>query len=332
MKVVGFGDYLMHFSPVEKMRFYQADLMRLSFTGAEANVCCALGFWGEETGFVTKLPKNAISKKGVSFLKAHDVETANIEYGIGRMGVYFLESGFSLRSSQVIYDRDNSLFVNSDYDDYNWDKILSDADVFYFSGITPSLSESLFECCKLILAECKTRNIPVFCDVNLRPTICNIEKSREIFGGLYPYITHLIGNEEHLKQIFNIDLQESENENRLYDIARYISTETGIDNIAITVRRTPSANKAVIYAAYYSGTDFALSKTRHIDVVDRVGSGDAFSAGLLYSFIHKFSVTEAVEFATASSAVKHTINNDVNFATVEEIKGLMHSKGCDVKR
>ena len=332
MKITGFGDFLMHFSPIEKMRFHQAELMHLSFTGAEANVCMALGFWGEETEFVTRLPEHSLSKKGVSFLKSNGVGVQHIVYGTGRMGVYFLESGHSLRSSQVIYDRGGTLFANSSIQDYDWDHILFDTQIFYLSGITPSLSDNLLECCKEVLAECRKRNIPVFYDVNLRPALCDIEKSREIFAALCPYITYLIGNEEHLKQLLEIHISEQEDPSRLLDLTKRIQNDTKINNIAITVRRTPSANKAIIYASYYDGTEFAVSERTHIDVVDRVGSGDAFSAGVVYSFLHNFSAGKTVAFATASSAIKHTINSDINFATVQEIESLIDRKFCDVRR
>lgn len=331
MKAVGFGDFLIHFSPMDKMRFHQADAMQMSFTGAEANVCAALGFWGIDTEFVTKIPEHALAVKGVSFLKSNSVGVKNIVYGKGRMGVYFLEIGHDIRPSQVIYDREGTVFANSSYEDYGWDNILCGADMFYLSGITPSLSESLFECCKAVLAECKKRNIITVFDVNLRPAICNTERSREIFGALSPYIDCLISNEEHLKQLLDYK-PAAEDESRLAELIDKTRKKTGIEKIAITVRRTPTASEAVISAAYFNGDEFATSMTRKISVVDRVGSGDAFSAGLVYSMINNFGAKDAVEFAVASSALKHTIHNDINFSAVREIQTLVNSSSCDVRR
>lgn len=330
--VVGFGDYLIHFSPNEYDRFIQTEMMKMSFTGAEANVCIALGFWGEETSFVTKIPRHQLSQKGLSFLKGNGVGTENIEHGDGRMGIYFLEKGFSLRPSSVIYDRGGSLFVESKYEDYKWDNILSDATAFYLSGITPVLSDNLLSCCKKVLADCKKRNIPVFYDVNLRTKLCTLEKSREMFFELYPYIDYLIGNEEHLKMLFKLDIPESEESNRLLNLSKIVHEKTDIKNIAITVRRTLSANKAKVYASYYCEDEFAVSTERTIDVVDRVGSGDAFSAGILYSFIHKYDAKHTVEFSTISSALKHTINNDINFSSVDEIEAILSGNSYDVRR
>ena len=331
MKVVGFGDFLMHFSPTDRMRFRQADMMQLSFTGAEANVCMALGLWGVDAELVTRIPTHDLALKGEAFLRSNCVRVSNIAHGEGRMGVYFLESGYSLRPSQVIYDRDGTLFSTSTYGDYDWDSILRDADIFYLSGITPSLSDSLLECCRRVLSECRAREITTVFDVNLRPSLCDIERSREIFYALAPFIDCLICNEEHLKQLLSIEMDREDTE-RLSELISTARERTGIANMAITVRRTPSASRAVIYAAYSDGTDLAVSTVKEIDVVDRVGGGDAFSAGLVYALINHFDARRAVEFAIASGALKHTIHNDVNFSTVREIMSLVERSSCDVSR
>lgn len=332
MKIVGFGDFLIHFSPTNNQRFAQADLMRMSFTGAEANVCAALSFWGEDVKFVTKIPEHALSKKGLMFLNSLGIKTDYIKFGNGRMGIYFLESGHSVRPSSVIYDRQNTLFTDCEYEDFDWDEILEGADAFYLSGITPSLSENLLQCCKKALTEVSKRNISVFYDVNLRSSICTIEKSRAIFTELFPMITHLIGNEEHLKQLLEIQIPTTEDSSRLFELTKAVQNKTNINNIAVTVRRTPSANKAIVYASYYNGTNFSISKSYNIDVVDRVGSGDAFSAGIVYSVLHNASNREIVDFSISSSALKHTISNDINFSTVQEIKSIMQNQTLDVAR
>ena len=328
MKITGFGDYLIHFSPQNEERFMQAETMRMSFTGAEANVCAALAFWGEDTRFITKLPTHLLAQKGVGFLRGLNIDTKYIAHGEGRMGAYYLEKGSSLRSSVVIYDRAPSAFTESNYDDYEWDKVFEDTDIIYLTGITPSLTDNLFECCKKMLKEAHDRGIKVFFDINYRPTLCSTEKANEIFTSLAPYITHLIGNEEHLKMILGVASSycEDEPEDRLKDITAQVRNITNIPNIAVTVRRTPSASNAIVFASYSNGTDFALSPRYSIQVVDRVGSGDAFSAGLVYSVIHGSSVKDTVNFAIASNAMKHTILSDINFASVKEITSVMSSR------
>lgn len=332
MNIVCFGDYLIHFSPHDNDRFLQTDLMSLSFTGAEANVCCALSFWGEKTQFVTKIPDNALSLKGKMFLNSFGIETDNIKYGEGRMGLYFLEKGYALRPSSVIYDRTNTVFTNSHFEDYDWDNILKSARAFYLSGITPSLSESLFKCCKMVLKKAREYNIPVFYDVNLRPAICSLEKSREIFYSLSPYITYLISNEEHLKQLLCYEKGENKREERLLSLSKFASRKLQIDNIAITVRRTLTAHQTVIYSSFFNGEDIAFSPKYEIDVVDRVGSGDAFSAGIVYSVLNDFGLQKTVNFAIASCALKHTINSDINFSTLNEIENTVKNSRLDVRR
>ena len=142
----------------------------------------------------------------------------------------------------------------------------------------------------------------------------------------------MTGNEEHLKQLLEIKCSSTEDTTRLFEFTKTVQEKTNINNIAVTVRRTPCANKAIVYASYYNGADFAISNQQHLDVVDRVGSGDAFSAGFVYSVLHDFSVKNTIKFSIISSVLKHTIKNDINFSTVREIKSIIQSQGCDVIR
>ena len=332
MSIVGFGDFLMHLSPHDNDRFLQSSAMDITFTGAEANVCAALGFWKEDVRFVTKLPEHNLALKGIMFLNSLNIDTKYIPFGSGRMGLYFLEKGHSVRPSTIIYDRLGTVFTSSKFEDYNFEEILKDANAFYLSGITPCLSDSLFDCCKKALKLAREKNIPVFYDVNLRPSLCDVTKAKTIFNALSPYITHLISNEEHLKQLLDFVPTKTENVDRLLELSKFALKKTNINNIAVTVRKTHSAHQTSFYASYFNGKDIALSKTYDLDVVDRVGSGDAFSAGMVYSFVNNLDISESVEFSSASCALKHTINSDINFSTTNEIMSLMNSSSNDVRR
>ena len=334
MKIVGFGDFLIHFSPIMNERFAQSKLVEMSYTGAEANVCCALGIWGEKTGFVTKLPNNLLAQGGVSFLKGLSVDTSCIEYGEGRMGTYYLEKGHGLRASQVIYDRAYSVFCNSKFDDYSWDEIFEDAACLYVTGITPALSETLLDTTLRAMAYAREKGIDVYYDVNYRAKLASVERASQIFALMCPYITHLIGNEEHLKAILGIQTSFSEEQikERLTCITDSVAERTGIKNIAVTVRRTLSADHTVFYASYFDGEELEISPKYELYPLDRVGSGDAFSAGVIYSVLNGYSAAECVRFAAASCAMKHEIANDINFASVEEIRAIMESRGADVMR
>ena len=334
MKIVGFGDYMLHFSPIMDERFRQARLMQMSFTGAEANVCAALGLWGEKTELVTRLPDHELARSGISFLKSLSVGTEHIVFGPGRMGTYYLEKGSGVRPSVVIYDRVPSAFTESSYADYDWDAILRDADFLYVSGITPALSVSLMDCTERVFRQAKARGIRILFDVNYRPKLQSPEEASGVFKRLCPYLDYLIGNEEYCKLLLRIRSQYGEDrpEQRLRDMTEQVRAITGISNVAVTVRRTPSASNAVFYAAYTDGADFVVSPQYHLQVVDRVGSGDAFSAGFLYGLIHGKTVADTVSFAAAACAMKHEIVSDINFSSVKEIEALKENMGFDVRR
>lgn len=333
MRVTGFGDYMMHFSPPGDERFWQANSMNLSFTGAEVNVCSALAYWGEEVSYVTRLPENVLAKRAVASLRSLGIHTEHIAWGGERMGVYFLEKGASVRSSQVIYDRKFSSFCEATEEHFDIPAILDGTDVLFFTGITCALTENLRRCVLTLCREAKARGIAVVMDVNYRPTLSSPEEAGAVLRELAPYLSCLIGNEEHLKQLLALTPPDKEDRaERLAALADLVRAELSIDRLAITVRRTLSASDAIIYAAYANGPEFALSREYQMHVVDRVGSGDAFSAGLLYAAAHGFSAKEAVEFGAASNAIKHTVLNDINYVTVDEVKSVMKGGRIDVRR
>lgn len=334
MKVVGFGDFLIHFSPVMNERFAQSRLVQMSFTGAEANVCAALGLWGERVEQVTRLPDNILAQSGISFLKSLSVGTEHIVLAEGRMGTYYLEKGHGRRSSVVVYDRAGSAFCQSKFEDYDWEEIFRDATCLYVTGITPALSEGLFEATLKAMALAREKGIKVFYDVNYRSKLLSMERAAEMFYAFAPHITHLIGNEEHLKGILGMetDLGEEKVIERLREVTSAVSEKTAIPNIAVTARRTLSADHTVFCASYFDGKDFAVSPKYEIYPLDRVGSGDAFSAGIVYSELQGYGADEAVAFAAASCAMKHEISDDINLASVKEIRALMDKSGLDVVR
>lgn len=333
-KVVGFGDYLIHLSPEGYMRFAQANNYEMSFTGAEANVLAALSLWGVKTEFVTAVPDNPIAKKAVAFMRGLGTKTDNIHMGEKRMGLYFLEKGASLRSSGVIYDREDTSFTSSCFEDYNWESIFDGCTCLYITGITAMLSESLRDCCKKALALAKEKGIKTVLDLNFRSKLGSTDDFKNVILDFAKHLDCLIINEEHSKMLFGIsnDFTEEEAFDRVGDYARQVRQITGINRIAMPVRRTVSASDARIYAGFLNDEAFALGKTFDIHVVDRVGSGDAFSAGILYSMINGYDTERTVNFASASSAIKHTVESDINYADVSEIESLLTSSFGDVKR
>lgn len=332
MKIVSFGELIMRFSPAGNRRFFQADSMELCYGGAEANVSAALSLWGETVQYVTALPRHALAQSALMYLHKFGIQTDFVSYGEGRMGLYFLEKGHSVRPSAVIYDRSASVFSQSRAEDYDWDDVLSGADAFLFSGITPSLSESLIRACLIAAMKARAQGIPVFFDVNFRPALCDIASFRAFFLRLLPFLTHLIGNEEHLKELLELSAPATDDPARLPPLLAAISEKTGLSHVAVTVRRTRSAHQTKIGAACLADGKVAIGREWELDVVDRVGGGDGFTAGYLYATLHGFSLADTVDFALASGALKHTIENDANLATLDEVKSAMHRRGADVKR
>lgn len=334
MKIVGFGDYMIHFSPIMDERFMQSRLVQMSYTGAEANVCAALGLWGEKTELVTCLPDHPLAQSGIAFLKSLSVGTDHIATGEGRMGTYYLEKGSGVRPSVVIYDRVPSAFTESGYEDYCWDEIFQDAAALYLTGITPALSERLLDCAERVCKKAAEKGMRIFFDVNHRPKLQDEAKARRIFAKLRPFITDLIGNEEHLKMLLQISSTYGEENyrERLLDMAKQAAEKTDISNVAVSMRRTPSASRAIFSAAYIRNGEAAVAPQYDLQVVDRVGSGDAFSAGIVYAALHERKVEDAVCFAAAACAMKHEIVSDINYSTVSEIEALKNQQGYDVRR
>ena len=249
------------------------------------------------------------------------------------MGLYFLEKGASLRSSSVIYDRDSTVFTNTCFEAYNWNEIFKECMAFYTTGITAALSDNLKECTKKALITAKEKGVFTFFDLNFRSKLGTYEHFKNIIMDLSPYIDCLIINEEHSKMLFGLcsEFLENETEKRLNDYISKVRGKTGILNIAMPVRRTLSSSDARIYGAYSCGGGFGISKAYDIHVVDRVGSGDAFSAGIIYSYMHSMNPSETAEFSVASSAYKHTVESDINFSSLDEIYSIA-SGVFDVKR
>lgn len=334
MRVTGFGDYLIHFSPLGQERLYQADLMQMSFTGAEENVCAALGLWGEDVAFVTRLPDNVLAERAMGVLRSYGIDTAFVARGGKRMGVYYLETGASIRPSQVIYDRDHSAFTEATPADFDCEKIAAESDILYLSGITPALSDSLLACCLALCEAFSRQGKQVVLDVNYRPSLLSPERARDNLLALSPYITTLIGNEEHLKQLLSVSSAygEEETAERLADITAQVRERLHTKRIAVTVRRTISSDETVICSSFSDAAGFAFAPPQRIRIVDRVGSGDAYSAGIVYSLLHGFDAQQTVDFAAASCALKHTVTGDINVSTLKEIDHHLTKGRHDVIR
>lgn len=331
--VVGFGDFLLSLSPAGYLRFMQADSFSAFYTGAEANVCASLARFGMETEFVTRLPENDIADTAIANLKKYDIGTHHIARGGERIGVIYTERGAAQRPSKVIYDRKHTSVCEIDQNTFDWDAILKDAGWFHFTGITAALSDTLPQACLAALQAAKRLGVTVSCDLNYRKNLWSTERAGQVMRQLLPYVDVLIANEEDVEKVLGIkpdgtDVTRGELNYAGYaSVAKQLSEAFGIPRIATTLRKSISASDNDWAAMLYDRGNTYLSKTYSVHIVNRVGGGDSFSAGLIYALMHDFDSQTAVEFATAASCLKHSIENDYNLVTVQEVQTLMNGDG-----
>ncbi|GHV44644.1 2-dehydro-3-deoxygluconokinase [Synergistales bacterium] len=332
-KIIGFGEIMLRLAPKGHLKFVQANEFELNYTGAEANVCVSLSNFGLQSDFVTKLPANDIAACAVKKLHQFGVGTDKIVWGGDRMGSYFLERGASQRPSKVIYDRKYAAISMVNRDEFNWDKIFEDACWFHFTGITPALGPNLPQICEDACIAAKARSIPVSCDLNYRKNLWDTKTAYAVMTKLVKYCDVLIGNEEDAETTLGLKPEGTNvvagalNYDAYGSLAKKISEEYSISHVAFTLRTSISASvNGWAAMLYHDGTAY-FSKDYTIQLVDRVGGGDSFGAGLIYALIKKYSSQDAIEFATAASCLKQTMEMDFNLATVEEVRRLMEGDG-----
>lgn len=333
-KVVTFGEIMLRLSPEGYCRLMQNDRLIATFGGAEANVACSLANYGEDVAFATKLPDNEIGEAAVRRLRGFGVNVSKIVRGGERTGIYFMEKGASQRGSKCIYDRAHSAIQECSPEDFHWDEIFDeDTKWFHFTGITPALGPNVTEAC---LAACRyagEHGITVSCDLNYRKNLWSREEARKVMKELAKYVDVCVGNEEDAKDVFGIeaegsDIQAGKLEKEGYQsVARQLMERFHFKMAAITLRESFSANDNDWSAMLYDGQDFLFSRKYHLHIVDRVGGGDSFSGGLIYELVNGRPKQEALEFAVAASALKHSIEGDINRVSKEEVEKLMKGTG-----
>ena len=333
MRTVCFGELMLRLEPHLYTRFVQAREFEATFGGGEANVSVSLANFGLDAAFVSKFPKHEIGQMGVNALREFGVDTRFITRGGDRMGIYYNEKGASVRGSKVIYDRAGSAIALATKEDFDWEAILDGADWFHFTGITPALGDNVAEIVMEALKVCKAKNIPVSCDLNYRKKLWTKEKAREVMGSLMPYVNVCIANEEDADDVFGIKAENTDvsrgklNAEGYKSVAKQLADRFGFDKVAITLRESISANDNNWAAMLYDGREFCFSTKYALHIVDRVGGGDSFGAGLIYSILNGKSTQDTIEFAVAASALKHTVEGDFNMVSVDEVNALIKGGG-----
>lgn len=333
-KVVGFGDMLVSISPQGYLRFIQPDSMYVSYTGAEANVCVSLAGFGVKTEFVTRIPDHAISECAMATLRKFRVGTEKVVYGGERIGVIYTEKGAAQRPSKVIYDRKYTSIATAKPGDFDWDSIFDEnVGWFHFTGITAALSDSTAEVCLEACKAAKARGITISCDLNYRKNLWSEEKAKSVMEELVRYVDVLVANEEDADKVLGIRAADTDvtagklNKAGYVDVAKQICEKYGVKTVGITLRESISASDNNWSAMLYDGKVGYFSKQYPIHIVNRVGGGDSFTAGLIYALGQQFEPQRAIEFAVAASCLKHSIEFDFNLVTVEEVERLAGGDG-----
>lgn len=321
-KIVTFGEIMLRLSPAGYDRFVQSKQFNAFYGGSEANVAVSLANFGKEVSYVTKLPENNIAQCAINELRKYGVDTKDIVRGGKRLGLYFCENGESQRPAKLVYDREDSAIAKAKREDFDWDKIFEGADWFHFSGITSALSD---ECAKITLdavKAAKEKGMTVSIDLNYRENLWDADKFSKAIRELLEYCDVALGSIEEAEMA----LGEGEGE-ECNDILKKFVEKFGLKYATIILRNRFTAEDVDWTAVLYNGKDFYNSRKYDIHVADNIGGGDAFAASLIYAITSKLSNQEIIEYATAGSCLKYSMNGDANLSSVSEVEKLMNGDG-----
>ncbi|MBI4882114.1 MAG: hypothetical protein HY812_21005 [Planctomycetes bacterium] len=326
--VVAFGEIMLRLSPPHGTRLRQAAALDARFGGAEANVAASLAQFGRPARFVSALPANDLGQAALDRLRSLGVDTGHVVRRGKRIGIYFLEHGAAQRPSRVLYDRAGSSLAEIGAGDIDWPEVFRGARWFHWSGITPALSPGCAAALQEALCAAKAAGLTVSADLNYRSRLWTREQARAVMAPLMEHVDLAVGNESDAADVFGISAAGSDAEaGRIdaagyRDVARRLAERCGVERVAITLRESLSASDNDWSACLYHGGNFLQSRKHRVHVVDRVGAGDAFCAGLIHALLDGKEDAAALEFAVAAACLKHTVEGDFNCASVAEVEAL----------
>ena len=335
-KVVTMGEIMLRLSTPGNERFIQADEFDVCYGGGEANVAVSLANYGYDTQFVTAVPDNPIGACAVAALRKHNVGTVFIAKSGERLGIYFLETGSAMRASNVVYDRAHSSISTASVDEFDFDAIFKDADWFHFTGITPAVSDAAIELTEAALKAAKKAGVTVSVDLNFRKKLWSSEKAQKVMTNLMQYVDVCIGNEEDAEKVLGFKAKETDVTKGELNLAGYedvfnqMADKFGFKYIISSLRQSYSASNNGWSACIMDGKtrEFYHSRTYSVTpIVDRVGGGDSFAAGVICGLLDGKDMKQALEFGVAASALKHTIPGDFNLVTRAEVDNLAGGDG-----
>lgn len=332
-KILGFGEIMLRLTPPNNQKILQSNSFEAVYSGGEANVIASLSMFGHDTKFVTKLPDNHLGQKVLSKFRGYNVDISDIVTGEGRLGIYFSEIGHGLRSTEVIYDRKYSAISMADKSEFDIDKILDGVGFVHMSGITPALSKSLREFTIDFIKACKRRGILVSYDSNFRAKLWSLEEAREVLEEVMPLIDiAFLGHLDmiNILQFEDKGLEFDENLNDLY--SRLFEKYPNLKYAACTKRTVNSINNNSLKGYLFDGERLIVSNEYNFDILDRVGGGDAFTAGVIHGILKDMNHEEIIEFGICASSLKHSILGDINIVDEQTVTSLMKNGLQNIKR
>ncbi len=328
--VLTFGEIMMRLSPKDHLRIEQATEFDVRYGGAEANTALSLAYQGDKAAYVSVVPANRLGECALRSLKAYDVDTTRVVRQGDRLGSYVFEVGASQRGNGCVYDRKYSAINMAKRDVFDWNEILKGIDVFYFSGVTPAVSDEMAAACKEALAACRAKGITTVCDVNYRGKMWSPEKSQATMKELLPLVDICIANDEDAPAGLGMTCVSGslahgiEERDTYVEMARQICAEYGCKKVASVVRNISCVERSIWMGMLFDAEsgEHWFSPAHDVHVLEGVAAGDAFNAGLVHALINDFDPQDAVNYAIAASILKLTIKGDSNLVTAGEIAAV----------
>ena len=327
--VVTFGEIMLRLATQRRERFTQAREFEVTYGGGECNVAVSLANFGIDSIYVTAVPDNDIGQSCVNYVRQWGVDISEILMQGSRLGIYYLENGAAMRASKVIYDRAASSIAEIRPGDVEWERIFDGKDWYHFTGITPAISESAAAVCEESAAVAKSMGLTVSADMNYRKNLWSPAEAQAVMRPMMKYVDVAIGNEEDAEMSLGVaaegvDVTSGEIEASAYEpVVNRLVEEFGFDQVGITLRESQSADDNDWSAIYFDGSEILLGSKYPVRIVDRVGGGDAFSAGLIYGNLQDgWTSREKLDFAVATSALAHTVHGDFNLVSVSEVMSV----------
>ena len=322
------------------MRILQTDAFEASYGGAEANVAVSLAVLKDPVSFVTKLPENPVGTAALNEVRRYGADTSKVVIGGSRLGIYFFEKGTDIRPTNVVYDREGSALALAKPEEFHWDEILKDTDIFYFSGVTPAVSENIAKAVLEALKYCKAHGIETVCDLNYRSKMWDTKKAQSVMSELMNYVTLCIANDEDFESSLGIHAYDGDISKGIDQIESYKAGMKEIQNrypnckaVASVLRNMYTAEDGDWMAIYLKDGVFYESPVHKVHSFEAVGAGDAFGAGLLlHSLVRGFEPQKLIDFSISASVLKLMIQRDFNLVTENEIMRVMESKAANLQR